>query len=167
MPGCDKEPVSVLHRKNNMLAWTPSLLERKEFKPTSFFLCNTNKVKTGKPTSKMTAMNTFTEDLRQLPSKVRRRFTAEKLVPGWEALVVKNYCHVLPGWFTIGATGDTLLPVQMSSAKWAGHLTGPGLVNMIRELWVGLNKRSQAVGQLSKNKFFILENISRTEPNTT
>ena len=43
-----------------------------------------------------------------------------------------------------------------------GHLAGPGLVNMIRELWVGLNKRPQAVGQPSKNKFLILEYHSRT-----
>ena len=75
---------------------------------------------------------------------------------------MKNNCHVLPGWFKIGATGGTLLPLQKSSAKWAGHLAGPGLVNMIRELWVGLNKRPQTVGQLSKNKFFILEYHSRT-----
>ena len=86
---------------------------------------------------------------------------AEKLVHGWEALVVKTYCHVLPGWFKIGATGGTLLSLQKSSAKWAGHLAGPGLVNMIRALWVGLNKRPQAVGQLSKTKFFILEYHSR------
>ena len=59
---------------------------------------------------------------------------AEKLVHGWEAMVVKTYSHVLPGWFKIGATGGTLSPLQKSSAKWAGHLAGPGLVNMIREL---------------------------------
>ena len=87
---------------------------------------------------------------------------AEKLFHGWEALVVKTYCHVLPGWFKIGATGGTLSPPQKSSAKWAGHLAGPGLVNKIRELWVGLNKRPQAVGQISKTKFFILEYHSRT-----
>ena len=75
---------------------------------------------------------------------------------------MKTYCHVLPGWFKIGATGGTLLPLQKSSAKRAGHLAGPGLVNMIRELWVGLNKRPLAVGQLSKTKFFILEYHSRT-----
>ena len=91
----------------------------------------------------------------------------KKLVHGWEALVVKTYCHVLPGWFKIGATGGTLLPHQKSSAKWAGHLAGPGLVNMIRELWVGLNKRPQAVGHLSKNKFFILEYHSRTPAGLT
>ena len=69
---------------------------------------------------------------------------------------------MLPGWFKIGATGGTLLSLQKSSAKWAGHLAGPGLVNMIRALWVGLNKRPQGVGQLSKTKFFILEYHSRT-----
>ena len=87
---------------------------------------------------------------------------AEKLVHGWEALVVKTYCHVLPGWFKIGATGGTLLSLQKSSAKWAWHLAGPGLMNMIRELWVGLNKRPRAVDQLFKNKFFILEYHFRT-----
>ena len=48
----------------------------------------------------------------------------------------KNYCHVLPGQFKIGATGGTLLPLQKSSAKRAGYLAGHGLVIMVRRLWV-------------------------------
>ena len=137
--------------KNKRLVWIPLLFERKVKDRQS-------------STNKMTTMTRFTEGLRQqqLPGKVRRRFTAEKLVHYCEALVVKTYCHVLPGWVKIGATGGTSLPLQKSSAKWAGHLAGPGLVNMIRELWVRLNKRPQAVGQLSKNKFFILDYHSKT-----